>query len=369
VGVVSSHDFLLLHTAHPVSIATEIGRAVSIEGLASLSGRLTALVRRLVAEGGTAYDIGQVVAELNDRIVARTLGLVTGHLETAGEGHPPVAYCWLALGSEARREQTLRTDQDNGLVYADPPDDLRSQATAYFGHLADAAIGALGEIGVPLCTAGMMASNPEWCQPLSVWAGYFHRWMEEARPAHVLAACIHFDLRPVAGDAALAQPLRELVGREAPGHRRFLTLLARDVVSRRLPLTVLGGIATRRTGPRRGTVDLKGAGSLQIVGAGRLHALELGIGETNTVDRFRAAAARGLYREDETREITDAYQHLLRLRLERQLEALGRGEPPDNDVHPDHLSHADRVLLREALRTVARLQGRIRERFATDFAP
>jgi CBS domain-containing protein len=134
-------------------------------------------------------------------------------------------------------------------------------------------------------------------------------------------------------------------------------------------LTFLGRIATQRTAAHRGAVDLKGGGAMQLVGAGRVHALELGLRDTNTIDRFRAAEARGLYTAAEGREITDAAQHLMRLRLLHQLDQDARGESPDNFVVPARLSHADRVLLREALHTVGRVQAKLRERFATDFAP
>ncbi len=368
VGVVSSRDFLVLQSTHPVTLAREITRAVSLEALAGLGARVTALVRRLVEEGGTAYDIGQIVAELNDRMVVRTLGLTAGTLEEAGEDAPPTEYCWLSFGSEARREQTLRTDQDNGLVYRDPPEHLRPRAAEYFARFAGAAIRALVGIGVPPCPGNAMASNPAWCQPLSVWAGYFRRWLREATPEHVLAASIYFDLRPLTGALDLGEELRELVRREAPESRAFLGYLAKDVVERRLPFTLFGNVAVQRSGPHRGAVNVKGAGGLQLVGAARLHALTLGLAETNTIDRFRAAGGRGVVRDAEVREITDAYQHFMRLRLVHQLEQLTRGEPPDNDINPNALSRADAVLMKDAMRTVAHVQAAVRERFATDFA-
>ncbi len=366
VGVLSSQDFLALQTTHPVTLAREISRAVSVSALAGLAGRVTALVRQLVEEGVAPYDVGQLVAELNDRMVVRALGLAAGTLEYAGEETPPIAFCWLSLGSEARREQTLRTDQDNGLVYADPPAHLHERAAEYYRRLAGETIQSLIAIGFPPCPGDAMASNPTWCQPLSVWQGYFHRWMGETAPEHVLAATIYFDLRPLAGALELGRGLRELIRAEAPRQGRFLRLLAHDVVSRRLPLTVFGQVAVERRGAHRGTVDVKGAGGLQLSGAARLHGLQLRLEETNTIDRIRAAATRGLYTEAECREITDAYQHLLRLRLVHQLEQLGRGEAADNHITPARLSRADAVLFRDAFRTVERVQAGIRERFMTD---
>jgi CBS domain-containing protein len=369
VGVISMYDFIRSQSLHPVVLAREIVRAPSLDALATLSARITDLTGRLVTEGGSAHDVGQVVSELNDRVVLRVLALAARSLEESGRDAPPVAYCWLSFGSEARREQTLRTDQDNGLVFADPPDGLRESAAAYYAALGEAAVRGLVQVGIPPCPGGIMASNPRWCQPLSVWRGYFHRWIVEHTPDHVLGASIHFDLRPVAGASELADALRSVVRQEVPTHPGFLTLLARDVVERRVPLTLLGRIATRRSEPHRGAVDLKGAGTLQLVGAARVHALELGLDETNTVERIRGAEARQVYTVGEARDVIESAQHLMRLRLVHQLEQHSRGETPDNFVVPAHLSRADRVLLLEALRTVKWVQARLRERFATDFAP
>jgi CBS domain-containing protein len=177
---------------------------------------------------------------------------------------------------------------------------------------------------------------------------------------------MYFDLRPVAGARELAEALRGTLTEEAPRRRHFLSALALDVASRAMPVTLLGNIAVRRRGPGAGTVDLKGAGSLQLVGAGRALALDLAVAETSTAGRFRAAAAAGVYSAAEATEIVDAYEHLMRLRLARQLECLAAGAPPDNDVNPTRLARRDAVLLRDAFRTVARVQAEVADRFRAE---
>ncbi len=368
VGVISNRDLLILQTTHPVTLAREIGRTVSIDALADVAPRITDLVQRLVDEGGTAHDIGQLVAELNDRLVLRVLAITERTLEESGET-APVPYCWLVFGSEARREQTLRTDQDNGLVYADPPAERRDSAARYYRRFAEEAIGGLVRIGFPPCPGGVMASNPQWCQPLAVWKDYFHGWMTSTSAAHVLEASIYFDLRPLGGASELAGTLGGLIRAEAPERRGFLATMARDVVSRPVPLTVFGNVKTSTEAAHRGAVDVKGGGMLQLVGAARLLALQLGLRETNTVERFRVAAARAALGEGEVAEVTDAFQHLMRLRLIHQLDQLRRGERPDNYVVPGTLSHTEGLLFRDALHTVRRVQADVRERFATDFIP
>jgi CBS domain-containing protein len=367
-GLLSSDDLLTAQAVHPVTLARDIAQAASRTELFRCAGGITSLVQRLFDDGGRMEDVARIVAELNDRLVVKVLAQAEAALAERGEGRPPVPYGWLVFGSEARREQTLRTDQDNGLVYADPSPERAPAAARYFAALADEAIAALIAIGFPPCPGGAMASNPRWCQPLSTWQAYFHEWMSRPTPQHVLAASMYFDLRHVVGAPALGESLTTLLREEAPRQRRFLTAMASDVVDRRLPVGLFGGVRVARRGPHRGAVDLKGAGGLQLVGAARIHALELGLAETGTAERFLAAGDRGIYAPADARQIVDAFEDLLRLRLEHQLACVSAGRPPDNYVQLDRLSRRDDLLLREALRTAGRVQARLRERFATDFA-
>ena len=185
-GMVSSHDLMLLQGAHPVGLMREIEAQGTLEGLRTLAPRVHAVVKWLATHGASAHDIGRIVAELNDRLVHRALSVLLAAL--AAEGHePPLPYTWLAAGSEGRREQTLKTDQDNGLVYQDPPPDLAAPAAAFFNRLASDMTRALVSLGFPACEGGFMASNPHWCQPESVWRDYFGSWMETPLPAQPCA--------------------------------------------------------------------------------------------------------------------------------------------------------------------------------------
>ena len=359
-GVVSSSDVLRQELPHPVALSRAITAAASVTALQSLAAEVTGVVRRLVTSGASAYDIGALVAELNDQLVRRVLDLTAASLSAAGR-HPPVPYAWLVFGSEARREQTLRTDQDNGLVYADAGPGDSAAAAAYYARFADAVVAALVTVGFPPCPGNIMASNPAWCRPLSGWLESFGRWLDHPSPPEVLAVCIHFDLRPIGGSLALGEELKTFITHEAPKRRVFLALLARDVVSKRPPMTIFGRVATRG-----GRLDVKGAAAMPLAGAARVDALELGLPEVNTVDRFRAAGARGVYTAAETEEIADAYRHVLRLRLVHQLAQLDGALEADNRIDVARLSRADHLLLRDALRTVRRVQAGLRGRFRTD---
>jgi CBS domain-containing protein len=366
IGVVSSHDMLGLQAAHPIGLAREIEIAASLDSLAAVAPRLQSVVRWLAGMGVGAVEIGRILAELNDHLVRRTLALVETALEGEGAGRPPVAYSWLAVGSEGRREQTLRTDQDNGLVYADPAPDHAGDAEAYFTRFAEAAGAALARLGFPPCPGGFMASNPRWRRSLSSWLGEFAEWMDRPEPKRLLFASLYCDLRSVAGDEGLAGRLRSWVCERAPSASLFLSFMARDALVRRPPLGLLGGFAVLRSGPYRGRLDLKAGAIFPVTQTLRVYALSLGVPETNTLDRLVVAEARGAIGVEEARDLRQAFEVVSRLRLGHQLEQLDAGLPPDNWIDPARLGKSDRLLLKEAFKTVAWLQRMLEDRFQTN---
>jgi CBS domain-containing protein len=365
IGVVSSHDFVLLQSAHPVALARAIEGQASVEGLAALTARFPALVKQLWRQGAGPAELGRILAELNDRLVRRVAGVVEETLEAEGHGRPPVPYSWLAAGSEGRREQALRTDQDNGLVYADPAPDANATATAYFGRLADAIGSALVRLGFPPCPGGFMAANPHWCQPASVWREYFRGWMETPHPERLLQACIYVDQRPVAGQLEPGLDLERWVGERAPSQTLFLRHMARAAVDWEAPLGLFGRFLVERAGPHRNALDLKRGGLFPVTQAMRVYALALGIRETNTIDRLVAAGTHGAFSPAQVEELRGAYEVVFRIRLGQQLASLEAGALPDNFVEPSRLGRADRALLREAFRSLAWLRRMVEDRFHT----
>ncbi|MCI0546343.1 MAG: DUF294 nucleotidyltransferase-like domain-containing protein [Candidatus Rokubacteria bacterium] len=365
VGMISSHDLLQAQGAHPVLVVRRIEAATSFEALAAAVPGVRSVVRGLAQGGAGAGEISRIVAELNDRLVSRAVALVEAELAAEGHGAPPVPYSWCAAGSEGRREQTLNTDQDNGLIYADPPEALRTEANGYFPRLARAVVERLVRLGFPECPGGFMASNTRWCQPASAWRAAFASWMETPEPERVLAAAIYFDLRPVAGDPGPGDGVWRWVCGAAPAHRLFLRFLARDAVERRPPLGFFGRFAVARSGPHAGRLDLKARAVLPMTQAMRAYALSLGARDTNTLDRLTAAGAHGALGATEVRDLRDAYEVIGRVRLGHQLALLDAGLPPDNFIDPAGLGRADRVLLAEAFRTLGSLQRRVEDRFQT----
>lgn len=364
-GVVSSHDLLGLQAAHPVATARRIEAAPDVDTLVQSAAQVEGVVSWLASGGAEATDIGRIVAELNDRLVRRALALVQAGLEAGGQGQAPVGFSWLVAGSEGRREQTLKTDQDNGLVYRDPPPGVEAVAATYFARLATAMSETLARLGFPRCPGDFMAANPRWCQPESVWTRYFSAWMETPRPEPLLQASLFFDLRPVGGDEEIGRGLWKWVCETAPTKILFLRHMACVAVDRPRPLGLFGGFAVEGSGPHKDRLDLKAGAVLPVTHAMRVYALSLGVRHTNTLDRLRAAGERDILTAAEVSETRDAYQLVARLRLRHQLACLDAGLPPDNFIRPRELGKMDRLLLKEAFKTIARLERGIEDRFET----
>lgn len=365
LGVVSTDDFLGVQGAAPLELSRAAEAAPSVEALSALMPDVTATTRRLFEEGVSGYELGRIVAEINDVVVRRVFSLVEADLQPAA-GVAPVAFCWLALGSEGRREQTIRTDQDNALIYADPPPAARPAVARYFRTLAERAIETLTRLGYPRCPADAMASNPRWCQPLAVWREYFAEWVRDTTVEHLMYSSIFFDFRPVAGDPDLATALRAEIRAQVGAWRSFPRYLAKLAVSHAPPLGLFGRFRRHRTNGGRG-VDLKLGGMLLLTNALRAYAIELGLDETNTLERLEAAArVAGLFSAGEVEDVRQAYETLFGLRLRHQLARLAAGQRPDNILDPYALPRRDQQHLREAFRAIVRLQGKVEDRYFTE---
>lgn len=366
LGVVSSHDLMLLQAAGPLDLARAIQAANAFDELAPSIPKLTELTRRLFEQTLSGYEIGRIVSEVNDLLVRRVLAFSERDLRATGVGEPPVPFCWLVLGSEGRREQTLRTDQDNALVYEDPPPVLRKTAERYFQAFAERVVDGLIRLGYPRCPGGSMASNPKWCQPLDVWRGYFRDWVRDTTPEHLMYSSIYLDFRAVAGTEHLAGALRDEIRAQVRAWRSFPRHLGKIAVSHAPPMGLFGRFRVRHENGLRG-VNVKLGGMLILTNAIRAYAVELGLDETNTIERLEAAARAGEYfRPGEAEDVRQAYETLFHFRLRHQLARIAAGKPPDNTIDPYALGRGDQQRLREAFRAIRRLQGRIQDRYFTE---
>jgi CBS domain-containing protein len=337
VGIVSERDLFTLQRLSLRQLGAAIDGATDIDALQEAAADIRRLALQLLAQGVQARALTELISHLNDRLAARCYGLLA-----ARHGLDPMQGCWLAFGSEGRGEQTIATDQDNGLIH--PGDQAAWLA------LGDAVNQALDACGYPLCQGGVMAGRPDCCLTADGWRERFERWIEHGAPQDLLNASIFFDLRPVAGNRALAEPLQRFIATRAAATPRFLKQLAVNALEHRPPLAWHGGIAGD-------SIDLKLQGTAIFVEAARLLGLAAGVTATGTRQRLEALAAPLKVPAAEVSAWVAGFEYLQLLRL--GVQAGGARGAQANRVELAALNEIDRRVLRETLRVARRLQQRL----------
>ena len=355
-GMVSANDVLDLGTRSPLHLRAALDRAGDVDAVAAALDDLPATVEALLAAGTTPGAAGRVIATVTDRVQRRLLALAF-----AEHGAPPSAYGWIAFGSQGRREQTLRSDQDHGLLL---PDGLDQRAHEWWRRVAEWMVAALERCGYARCGGGVMASNDAWRHEADGWRRQFATWIEQPSEEHVLGSTIAFDLRTVTGGLQVRELLAPTIARAADDHV-FLARLARDAVRHRPPLGFLGRFAVERSGAHAGAFDIKAGVMLPVADIARLHTLARGGGEIATDDRLAAAAATGRLSDDLAGTLRAGYELATGLRLRQHLVQRRARRAPDNWVAPDDLDALARAQLRETFKAIRTAQQSIESRYHT----
>ena len=345
VGVVTDTDLMGIGRNTPFALKSAIERAPDRDAVASAIGELPDVITALVDSSADPVDVGHIIAFSIDAATRRLL-----ELGIAEQGEPPFPWAWLALGSAARQEQAIRTDQDHAMAFEGDPD----PADASLAPLAEFVTAGLEAAGIARCNGDVMATNPALRLPLQDWVRRFDFWMNEQSPKASEQLSIIFDFRRVAGKLEAEAALDEIMA-TAVNRPIFLTHLARRALDLRPPIGFVRGLIVER-GDHPGTVDLKHGGILIVGNLARAWATRAGVTAKRTLHRLRAAEGAGAI-DAETREgLEEAFRFLWEVRLRHHVEQMRAGEPPDDFVDPKALGGVARQGLKEAFRIIARAQ-------------
>ncbi|MGZ8202651.1 MAG: DUF294 nucleotidyltransferase-like domain-containing protein, partial [Burkholderiales bacterium] len=356
IGVVTERDLFALQHVTMRAIRRTIESAEALEALQSAARDIRALAANMLEQGLGAEQLTYIVSTLNDALTGRIISL-----ERTRHALDDLDWCWLAFGSEGRLEQTISSDQDNGIIFADlastPPAEVRARVLPF----AEAVNRTLDACGFPLCRGNVMAGNPKWCLSLAEWRARFESWIRGGTPQQLLDAVIFFDFRPLYGSDELALRLRESLAGLIAANPVFLRQLAQQALETAPPFGLLGGIATDDAEPAApGTLDLKKSGARLFVDAARVFALAAGVPHTNTAQRLQHGGLHLRFSAEEIGSATEAFFFVQLLRLRTQLLAGSAGEAvAPNRVDPEALNEVDRRILKESFRQARRLQRRL----------
>jgi CBS domain-containing protein len=308
------------------------------------------LFELVLASGLRAEQVPKVLTTINDAVTRRLISLAQQQL-----GPAPAPFAWLAFGSQARAEQSIKTDQDNGLVYAD---DAPANADAWFASMARIVCDGLDACGYVYCPGKIMATTDEWRRPLAGWLEHFRSWSAVPDPEAVLRISIFFDLRIVEGDHALVARISRALGECGSGRDKgaFISALARQAAGYDVPLGFFRRFVLASKGEHRETLEIKASGLMPLTDLVRVRALEAGVTSPGTQERIaQLVDANRLSRTDADR-LSGAHLLLTGLRIRLHAEQVRRGEKPHNNLDPREISHADRAALREAFLVIREAQ-------------
>lgn len=357
IGVVSTGDIVQKESHGSVYLISDIFKQSNIEGLQAISRKMTHTFTQLVVADANTQMIGNAMSHIGTAFVKRLLQLAENQF-----GKPPVPYCFVALGSQAREEQIIKTDQDNALILSDKYDE--SLHGEYFEKLSEWVCQNLDKCGYDLCSGDIMASNPRWRQPISVWKQYFTDWIREPKAEALLRLSIFFDLRGIYGDKTLATKLNRHIRAEAKAHSGFLTFMARNANQRKPPLGFFRQFVLDGEGKQSRTFNLKERGIAPIIDIVRVHALAIGSDKLNTLERLEDIEAEGLLPDGRAKDLALALEMIGMVRIRHQKDQIDAGETPNNHVNPANLSSFEKRHLRDAFDIVSRQQEFIKFRYA-----
>ncbi|HLY51054.1 MAG TPA: putative nucleotidyltransferase substrate binding domain-containing protein [Solirubrobacteraceae bacterium] len=352
-GVLSSADLIALDASSPIAVRHMILRAADEAELIRAVRHLPRLFGLLDRAGVPPETVGQVLSLQHDAVVTRLIDFSIWSRSPA-----PVSWAWLDLGSAARREFTLASDQDNALAYAAPPDGEEAEIDAYFERLGADVNAGLVRAGIGLDNNGVLAGKRLWRMSKPQWLRTFDEALEEPTESHLIRATVAFDFRPAAGSLEVTAELTDRI-RRARQHPNFMRLLARSASGFPVALGFRGQLATGRDGDPPGHLDIKRGAILPLVNVVRYHALANGVTISSTVDRIEAVVKVGGLDRADADGLLEAFSVISRIRFAHHAERIAAGTAPDNLIDPEKLPPIARGELRDALQVVRRAQRQL----------
>ncbi len=358
IGIATEKDLLMAQGYSPVFLRHEIQRSSSVEEISKRHQQLPDLIKSLVQGGAKAEHLNRIITSISDAILEKLVDFALDDL-----GPPPARFSFIIMGSEGRKEQTLKTDQDNAIIFEDISGNQKDFVQNYFLKLGEKICTWLDKAGYTFCKNNLMAQNPKWCQPLQTWKNYFWEWIHKSEPEAILNSSIFFDFRLGYGDSSLAEELKRYLVQSLEGWSGFLRYLAEDVLSFKPPLDFFGNLAVESKGEHKNALNLKGPMRL-IVDFARIYSLKYGIYPTNTLERLKKLDQLQVIDNQDYEELLHAYCFLMEMRLHHQVTNISdQNILPDNYIIPKELTQFERQSLKEAFKRIRIAQGKLRVDF------
>jgi CBS domain-containing protein len=333
IGILEQLDLLSYFANHTYLVAVQIRKATTVDELKQASSDLINIVKKLHVKGTKVDYIAKLISEINEKIYEKLYGLIVPE-ELAKKA------CLIVMGSEGRKEQLLKTDQDNALIIDDSMDE--KAYAPYMQRFTETLI----DFGFPRCEGNIMVSNPYWCKHFSSYHKEIVRWFDAPSMEDVMNLAIFFDAISVAGEASMLRKLKAEVFERIEEQSPFLSNFAKAAIAFETPIGIFTTLISENN-----KIDVKKGGIFPIVQGVRALALEHKIEPTDTVTRIKKLSKLDVIDSDFAGALIEALDTLLNLRLKERL-ARGEDKGLDNFVNIENLNQLELELLKDSFKIV-----------------
>jgi len=356
VGIIEMADIVRYESQNSLLLVSSIFQQSTCEELITLGNEVRDCFVRMVHEDANSHMIGSAMSVIGRSFIQRLAELAEEQF-----GPPPIPYCFLTLGSMARDEQLIVTDQDNALILDESYNSREHDE--YFANLAKFVCEGLDACGYSSCDGGIMATNPEWRKTRREWEECFADWIDNPKPRALLNSCIFFDLDGVWGRVKWAEQLNSFINRRARRNVRFLACLARNTLNRTPPLGFFKNFVMEKDGRHRNSLNLKRRGTAPLADIIRVHALAVGSRAQNSFERLDDIIEAGILPQGRGHDLRDAMEFISLVRIRHQAKDIEENIEPDNNIEPENMSEFERRHLKDAFQILSNAQNFLKYRY------
>lgn len=356
IGIIGMTDIIRYESQNSLLLVSSIFKQTNVEELRAVSEQVKNCFVRMVREDANAHMIGRAMSVIGSSFKQRLAELAEQQF-----GPPPIPYCLVAMGSMARDEQLIVTDQDNALIL----DNSYSPEVhgEYFFNLSKFICDGLAACGYEYCTGGIMATNPEWRKTKSEWEECFAQWIDNPTPERLLNSSIFFDILGVYGRLKWAEQLNSFIVRRAKKNNHFLACMAYNAIQRTPPLGFFKDFVMEKDGKYRNSINLKRRGTAPLADLIRVHSLAIGSHAQNSFDRLEDINSAGILPKGRGSDLRDAMELIYMVRIRHQALYIENGHEPNNNIKPENMSDFERRNLKAAFQILSGAQNFIKFRY------
>jgi CBS domain-containing protein len=359
IGTISDKDLIAAQANSTYLLIKTIKSAKNVNQLENMHSKMALMLLDPIRNGANPEYITRLITTISDAILEKVIEFSIAKL-----GKPPCKFAFMIMGSEGREEQTLISDQDNGIIFEDLKNDNdKAYASEYFGKLAELVCDQLNTAGYKFCDGDCMAKNPKWCQSLLNWKKYFHNWIYQGSPEDLLHSSIFFDFKGVWGDLELTDQLKLFLLNSVEKRAGFLRHLTENALHFKPPIGLFGKLVVEPKGEHKDSFNLKWA-MQPIVDLARIYSLKHGIVQTNTLTRLFRLYTKHVLTNKQYIDLIQSYNYVMHLRFLRQITTIiDEEKQPDNYINPSNLSYLDKAMLKEAFKKIEQFQQNLKAEF------